>query len=98
MSEALVRRAGDFVWSKGKVLRVGLPTLCSAMLLLPLMAAAQEFRATVTGTVADPSGAKIAGAKVDIKNQGTGVTVSTVTTSEGTYATPFLEPGRYSVT
>jgi hypothetical protein len=59
---------------------------------------AQEFRATVTGTVADASGAKVPNAKVEVKNQSTGVTATAVTTSEGTYTTPFLEPGRYSVT
>src|SRR5438309_2274427 len=66
--------------------------------ILSCAAWAQEFRATVTGTVADASGAKIPNAKIDVKNQATGVTVSTTTTSDGIYTTPFLAPGRYSVT
>ncbi len=98
MSEALLRRVGAFISSNCKFLGLSLVGLVLALALLPSTASAQEFRATVTGAVADPSGAKIAGARVEIKNQGTGVTVSTVTTGEGTYTTPFLEPGRYSVT
>src|SRR4051794_7990774 len=66
--------------------------------LFSSVALAQEFRATLTGTVADASGAKIPNAKVDVKNEATGVTVSTTTTGEGIYTTPFLAPGRYSVT
>src|SRR3954447_12207996 len=84
----------------------GRPTLAcrsfSALALVGVLFAgsmcAQEFRATVTGTVADASGAKVPNAKVEVKNQSTGVTATAVTTSEGTYTTPFLEPGRYSVT
>ena len=38
------------------------------VLNLTVMGFPQEFRATVTGRVADPSGAAIQGAKVIIKN------------------------------
>ena len=34
---------------------------------------AQTFRGTILGTVTDPSGAVIAGAKVTVKNTGTGL-------------------------
>ncbi len=98
MSEALMLRVGAFVSSGRKFLGLNLVGLSLGLILLPFTAPAQEFRATVTGAVGDPSGAKVAGAKIDIKNQATGVTVSTLTTSEGTYTTPFLEPGRYSIT
>jgi len=98
MSEALLRRVGAFVSGKRKFLGMNLLGLALAASFLPYAASPQEFRATVTGTVSDASGAKIPGAKVDIKNESTGATVSTITTGEGTYTTPFLEPGRYSVT
>ncbi len=98
MSEALLRRVGAFVSSKRKLLGPSLVGLSLGLALLPYNAPAQEFRATVTGAVGDPSGGKIAGARVEIKNQATGATVSTLTTGEGTYTTPFLEPGRYSIT
>jgi hypothetical protein len=98
MSEALLRRVGAFVSSKRKWLGMNLLGLAFASAFLPVVASAQEFRATVTGTVADASGAKIPGANIEIKNLSTGVSVSTLTTGEGTYTTPFLAPGRYSVT
>src|SRR3954470_6513849 len=66
-------------------------------LLIPA-ALAQEFRATVTGTVTDESGAQIAGARVEVKNLATGLTVNSVTNTDGSYITPFLEPGKYSIT
>ena len=34
---------------------------------------AQTFRGTILGTVTDPSGAVVAGAKVTVKNTGTGL-------------------------
>lgn len=98
MSEALLRRVGAFVSGKRKLLRLSLAAITLAGVFLPRVAPGQEFRATVTGTVADSSGAKIPNAKVDVKNLATGVTVSTVTTGEGTYTTPFLDPGRYAIT
>jgi hypothetical protein len=79
-----IRRLADvFVWSMLAMLPLGL---------------AQEYRATVRGTLTDPTGAKIPGAKVEVKNLGTGVTTAAITNENGTYQTPFLEPGNYSIT
>jgi hypothetical protein len=50
-------------------------------LLIPATLA-QEFRATVTGTVTDESGAQIAGARVEVKNLATGLTVNSVTNTD----------------
>ena len=52
----------------------------------------------ITGTVTDPSGAVIPGAKVTATRVETGVSQSTVTTSAGTYTIPSLVVGTYNVT
>jgi hypothetical protein len=65
--------------------------LCSSMLH------AQEFRATITGRVTDASGAVIAGAKVNVTNQATNQTASTVSDTAGLYTVPLLQPGTYTV-
>jgi hypothetical protein len=56
---------------------------------------AQEFRATVQGTVSDQSGASVPGANVTLTNSGTGIEQSTTTNASGLYVFQFLQPGRY---
>ena len=58
---------------------------------------AQEFRATIVGTVTDQQGAVVPNVKVEVKNLETNVTVSTVTNESGVYVAPFLPTGRYTV-
>src|SRR5215213_6327534 len=58
---------------------------------------AQEYRGTIAGTVTDPNGAVVPGAKVTVKNVGTNVAVNVTTNESGTYVVPFLVPGSYSV-
>ncbi len=57
----------------------------------------QEVRASITGTVTDPSGAPIAGAKVSATNVATNIAVTTDTNETGNYTTPFLAPGTYAL-
>jgi hypothetical protein len=52
---------------------------------------------SIVGTVTDPSGAVVSGAKVTITNKATGQVVTTTTTSSGTYASGALTPGDYLV-
>ncbi len=59
---------------------------------------AQTFRGTILGTVIDSSGAAIPGARIMVKNQGTGLTRTTATGDAGTYQVPELPVGQYSVT
>src|ERR1700678_713889 len=59
---------------------------------------AQEFRATLTGTVADPSGAMIAHATVVAVNQATRQSFRAETTDSGAYFIPYVLPGEYAVT
>lgn len=76
--------------------------LVSTSLVFILLAAAsltaQTFRGTILGTVTDPSGAVIAGAKVTVKNTGTGLERSTETSADGSYSAPELPIGTYTVT
>jgi hypothetical protein len=52
----------------------------------------------VAGTITDPSGAVIPGAKVTIVNTATGETKTATTSGSGGYRIAFLPPGLYSVT
>ena len=70
--------------------------LLALVLLLPLPIWAQAT-GTIVGTVADPSGAVIPGAKVTATNVATGVSQSTVTGSAGTYTIPNLGVGNYNI-
>ena len=58
---------------------------------------AQTFRGTVLGTVTDPNGAVIPGARVMAKNVGTGIQRGTFTDSEGNYTISELPIGTYEV-
>ena len=51
--------------------------------LLSLTVSAQTFRGTILGTVTDPNGALVAGAKVTVKNANTGLERSTTTDEAG---------------
>ena len=55
-------------------------------------------KATLTGTVQDPSGALVPGATVVIKNIATGVTNETVSNGSGTFAVAALDAGTYEAT
>lgn len=61
-------------------------------------ARAQGFKATLLGSVADPSGGMVPGATVTVAQEGTGLVHTAVTGTEGTFTIPQLPPGRYEVT
>ncbi len=65
--------------------------------LLSAAVGAQDFRATITGRILDPSGAVVPGLTVQIRNVNTNEVISAVTDSRGTYTVPSLLPGAYSV-
>src|SRR5215471_6941668 len=75
------------------LLAIGLVTAGTAIELW-----AQGDRGTITGTVADPSGAVIAGASVTATNNATQASTKTTTTSSGHYTIPALPVGKYEVT
>ena len=59
---------------------------------------AQVSTSSITGVVTDSTGAIVANAKVEAKNDDTGVMFDQNTTNAGTYAFPSLTPGSYSIT
>jgi hypothetical protein len=70
----------------------------SFVLLAAVSLPAQTFRGTILGTVTDASGAVVAGAKVTVKNVGTGLERNTETSADGSYSLPELPIGTYNVT
>ena len=61
-------------------------------------AAGQEYRATLSGTITDATGAALPGVTVTIVETRTGAKTSVVTGTSGQYLVPFLPPGDYDVT
>jgi hypothetical protein len=59
---------------------------------------AQTFRGTILGTVTDPQGAVVSGAKVTVRNINTGLERATETSADGSYSIPELPIGTYTVT
>src|ERR1700686_661934 len=77
-------------------------TLVLRVLLLVLSATLVSAQTTVAqgsiqGTVTDPSGAVVSGAKITITNKATGQVSTTSSSSSGTYNSGGLIPGDYVV-
>ena len=58
----------------------------------------QGTTSRVLGTVQDPSGAVVAGARVTLRNEGTNVAFTVQTSETGTYVFEAVQPGTYTVT
>jgi hypothetical protein len=72
--------------------------LAASFMVLPSTLSAQSLTSgDVTGTVLDPSGAAVPNATVSLKNNDTGATQNTTTTSTGAYRFHLLNPGSYTV-
>jgi hypothetical protein len=71
----------------------------SALLLSSVAGLAQTTvsQGSIQGTVTDPTGAVVSGAKVTINNKGTGQVIDTKTSSAGAYNSGGLIPGDYEV-
>jgi len=72
-------------------------TLCMLVLGCAGMAQAQVNTATLTGTVMDPQGLAVRGAKLTITSAGTGAERTVVSDEGGRYKVVGLPPGRYKV-
>jgi hypothetical protein len=59
---------------------------------------AQSDRGTITGTMADPAGAIVANAAIEVRNSETGVVYQTTTTATGNYTLSQLPAGSYEMT
>jgi hypothetical protein len=74
-------------------------TLALLLLVAPNVLNAQSLtQGNIRGTVTDPSGAVVPGAKVTLHNEDTGQTATRTSSSTGAYEFPFLPPGRYTIT
>jgi len=69
-----------------------------AFLFAAILCQAQEFRATLTGQVSDPSGAVIPGTKITATNIDSGTIYTGVTTGKGVYYINYVLPGVYTIT
>ena len=68
------------------------------MLMFSVVAFGQAGRGGISGTVTDPAGAVVLGAKVVLVDHATGATQRTVTSAAGLYSFISLNPGVYQVT
>src|SRR5277367_1208484 len=71
--------------------------LALAAVLLPSLSNAQEFRATISGVVDDPSGAVVPNAAITVTEVNTGSISKTTSDAAGQYVVPFLVPGTYRI-
>src|SRR5579859_2950145 len=68
---------------------------CAAFSVIPLQA--QVDTGSITGTVTDPSGAVVSGAKVTLTNEGTAASLTTTTGSDGLYRFSPVRIGNYKI-
>src|SRR5260370_26794610 len=71
--------------------------LVSLLLLTIFPAFPQTVGASLQGSITDPSGAIIPGAKIEIRNLETGVASSLTSDSSGHFREPVLQPGDYEL-
>ena len=78
--------------------RNALLSFLGAALLTCGFALGQETRATLSGTIIDPSGAAVAGAHLQLLSVQTGVESTTVSSQTGQYRFLYVNPGTYRLT
>src|SRR5882762_1006263 len=71
--------------------------LLPVLFLLTSMASGQLYTGSISGTVKDPSGAVIVGAKMTVVDSEKGFSFNAVTDSQGHYLVRQLPPGKYNV-
>jgi len=77
-------------------LQIGLALVCLFIFAVPIVA--QSNKGTIVGTVLDPNGAVVPGAKITVTNAATGDAREAKSSDDGTYTVTNLEPGKYRVT
>lgn len=92
------------VWRAGwhlltcPIMTRGVLTGFTLLTLAAGLATGQGTTSRVIGTVLDPSGAAVAGAKVTLRSEGTGAAFETTTAANGAYFFEAIQVGLYSVT
>src|SRR5215468_7369021 len=82
---------------RGSLILLGLLLVAAISSVVPLPALAQAETGILTGTVTDPNGAVISGAKIKIVNVGTGAERNATSDSQGNYIVTNLLPATYEV-
>ena len=72
-------------------------SVATALLVCAAFVGAQEYRATLVGTVTDQSGAAVPGTRLTVTNIETGVSVNSAANDQGRFVAPYLLPGRYKL-
>ncbi len=67
------------------------------IIFVSVAALAQEFRATIAGSVSDPSGAAVPGAIIVAVHEPTGVSRQVAANDSGDFQIPYVQPGAYTV-
>src|SRR5262249_41034268 len=88
----------DFVFAAIGLAMLKSTLTLAALLLVAVFANAQTSRGTVTGTILDPTGAVITGARVTLTGVETGVRLSTNSNDAGVYRFDAVDPGSYDLT
>lgn len=78
--------------------RVRLSFLMVMLALSTSFALAQFDAGSIVGAITDPSGSRVAGAAVEVKQNSTGSVHKTTTSTTGEYAFVGLQPGAYTIT
>src|SRR5689334_4674055 len=77
-----------------KFLRNGALSICF-FCAIPMWA--QSDRGTITGTITDPAGAVVPGAKITLTNTETAALMETISTPTGNYTIPSVPIGLYNL-
>jgi len=72
--------------------------LAIVVALISASASAQEFRASITGRVSDPSTASVPSARITFVNTATNTSAAVLTDYDGNYAILYVAAGVYDVT
>ena len=98
LREVAVRdfRVGLPVVGRGALLRWWMPSLLLVLLLVSLTPLARA-QASLSGVVADSSGARIAAAAITVRSLDTGLERSLTTDATGRFRVPSLPVGRYQL-
>ena len=82
----------------GHTLFLGAMSIIMEFLLEVTLLIAQSTYGTINGTLIDPTGAVIQGAKIEVLNLDTKAQQATTTDSAGGFRTVNLDPGIYTIT
>ena len=80
-----------------RILPLALALAVVTLLLNAVILQAQVDTGSITGSISDPSGAVVGGAKVTMTNEGTGASLSTTTRSDGIYEFSPVRIGSYKL-